>query len=166
MTAVPRMGTNARMLDELTIRPATESDLGSLQDLYRHLNPGDPVLDIEQARRILARLSHYAGSAVLLGMCDDTIATTCTLVVIPNLTRGGAPYALVENVITAPRYRKRGFGKVILTEALSLAWEQGCYKVMLLTGSKDPATLRFYGDVGFEQSKTGFQMRRVPARTD
>jgi GNAT superfamily N-acetyltransferase len=150
------------MVDKLTIRPATESDLGSLQGLYRHLNPGDSVLDIEEARRILDRLSHYAGSVVLLGMCDGTIATTCTLVVVPNLTRGGAPYSLVENVITDPRFRERGFGKAILTEALSLAWEQGCYKVMLLTGSKDPATLRFYGDVGFEQSKTGFQIRRVP----
>ena len=160
------MGTNSHMSDELTIRPATESDLESLQALYRHLNSGDPALDMEEARRILDRLSQYSGSAVLLGICDETIATTCTLVVIPNLTRGGAPYALVENVITDPRYRKRGFGKTILTEALSAAWQQGCYKVMLLTGSKDPATLRFYGDVGFEQSKIGFQVRRVPARKD
>jgi hypothetical protein len=35
---------------------------------------------------------------------------------------------------------------------------------MLLTGSKDPATLRFYEEAGFEQSKTGFQARRIPAR--
>jgi GNAT superfamily N-acetyltransferase len=153
-------------LDDLIIRPATESDLGLLQHLYRHLNPGDPALDVEEARVILDRLSRYTGSAVLLGICDETIATTCTLVVIPNLTRGGAPYALVENVITDPRYRKRGFGKAILTEALSVAWRHGCYKVMLLTGSKTPATLRFYSDVGFEQSKTGFQVRRVPARKE
>ena len=35
---------------------------------------------------------------------------------------------------------------------------------MLLTGSKNPATLRFYEDAGFEQSKTGFQARRLPVR--
>ena len=158
------MSTNAHVSDELTIRPATKSDLGSLQNLYRHLNPGDPALDVEEAGRILDRLSQYSGSAVLVGIYDEAIATTCTLVVIPNLTRGGAPYALVENVLTDPRYRKRGFGRAILAESLSLAWQHDCYKVMLLTGSKDPATLRFYSDVGFEQSKTGFQVRRVPAR--
>jgi hypothetical protein len=38
-----------------------------------------------------------------------------------------------------------------------------CYKVMLLTGSNDPATPRFYEDAGFEQSKTGFQARRISA---
>lgn len=30
-----------------------------------------------------------------------------------------------------------------------------------MTGSKDPAVLRFYEKAGFEQSKTGFQMRRA-----
>ena len=152
------------MLGALLIRPATDRDLKALQDLYRHLNPGDPTPDLTEAARILDQFSQYPGSTVLLGICDEIIATTCTLVVIPNLTRGGAPYALIENVVTDPRYRKRGFGKAVLTEALSLAWQHGCYKVMLLTGSKDPATLRFYGDVGFEQSKTGFQARKIPAR--
>jgi len=152
------------VLDELVIRPATQGDLNPLQELYRHLNPGDPAPDLAEAGRILDQFSQYPGSTVLLGICDETIAATCTLVVIPNLTRGGAPYALIENVVTDPRYRKRGFGKAVLSEAVSLAWQHGCYKVMLLTGSEDPATLKFYGDVGFEQSKTGFQVRKIPAR--
>jgi hypothetical protein len=44
------------------------------------------------------------------------------------------------------------------------AVEQDCYKVMLLTGSKNPATLKFYSDVGFEQNKTGYQIRQLPVR--
>jgi hypothetical protein len=31
---------------------------------------------------------------------------------------------------------------------------------MLLTGSKNPATLRFYENCGFAQDKTGYQIRR------
>jgi hypothetical protein len=31
-----------------------------------------------------------------------------------------------------------------------------------MTGSKDPATLAFYEGAGFEQTKTGFQIRRQP----
>ena len=36
----------------------------------------------------------------------------------------------------------------------------------LLTGSRDPATIAFYEGVGFEQNKTGFQVRRLPVRPD
>ncbi|WP_235909151.1 MULTISPECIES: hypothetical protein [Brucella/Ochrobactrum group] len=38
---------------------------------------------------------------------------------------------------------------------MDAASRAGCYKVMLLTGSKQPATLKFYHDVGFEQNKAG-----------
>ena len=136
----------------------------SLLALYKHLTPEDPALDPNEARRILDRLAGYDGSAVLLGLLGDVVVTSCTLIVIPNLTRGGAPYALIENVVTDAGHRKRGYGKAILAEAVSQAWCHGCYKVMLMTGSKRPATLKFYGDAGFEQTKTGFQVRRIPTR--
>jgi GNAT superfamily N-acetyltransferase len=112
----------------------------------------------------LEQLLLYPGSSILIGIRVDIIVATCTLIVIPNLTRGGAPYALIENVVTDVQHRKRGYGKLILDAAKAAAWRHGCYKVMLLTGSKDPATLRFYEEVGFEQTKTGFQARRIPPR--
>lgn len=37
---------------------------------------------------------------------------------------------------------------------------------MLMTGSKNPATLAFYERAGFEQTKTGFQIRRHPPRSE
>jgi GNAT superfamily N-acetyltransferase len=66
--------------------------------------------------------------------------------------------------VTDAGHRQQGYGKAILKAAMSAAWRHDCYKVMLLTGSKNPATLRFYQEVGFEQSKTGFQARRIPPR--
>jgi GNAT superfamily N-acetyltransferase len=78
-------------------------------------------------------------------------------VIILNLTRGARPYGLIENVVTHPDWRRRGIGTRILKSSLELAWEQDCYKVMLLTGRKDEATLRFYQEAGFEAGvKTGF----------
>jgi hypothetical protein len=52
----------------------------------------------------------------------------------------------------------------VIEAAVTKAWELDCYKVMLLTGSKDPATLGFYQSAGFEQTKTGFEKRRLPRR--
>jgi GNAT superfamily N-acetyltransferase len=116
------------------------------------------------ASNVLAQILRYPGSSVFLGLRDNAVVTTCTLIVIPNLTRGGTPYALIENVVTDAGHRQQGYGKAILKAAMSAAWRHDCYKVMLLTGSKNPATLRFYQEVGFEQSKTGFQARRIPPR--
>jgi len=152
------------VMDELTIRMAGPDDLPALLELYRQLHPDDEPLSPAVGAHLLDQLSLYPGSSISVGMRGDVLAATCTLIVIPNITRGGAPYALIENVVTDARYRKRGYGKLILAAAMSDAWRHGCYKVMLLTGSKEPATLRFYEEAGFEQSKTGFQARRVSAR--
>jgi hypothetical protein len=48
----------------------------------------------------------------------------------------------------------------VIRHAVGHAWDKGCFKVMLLTGSQDPATLKFYEGCGFVQNKTGFQIRQ------
>jgi len=148
----------------LNIRPADRDDLPALLALYRQLHPDDEPLPLAVARNRLEQLLLYPGSSILIGLRGDALVATCTLIVIPNLTRGATPYALIENVVTDARHRKRGYGKLILEAAMAAAWRRDCYKVMLLTGSTDPATLRFYAEAGFEQSKTGFQARRIAAR--
>ncbi len=70
------------------------------------------------------------------------------------------PYALIENVVTHPEYRRMGHGTAVLQAAMQAARDHGCYKVMLLTGSKRPSTLRFYESVGFNANeKAGFHTR-------
>jgi|SRR5688500_14144487 GNAT superfamily N-acetyltransferase len=150
----------------LIIRPASRSDLRQLLALYPHLDPADRVASVEVAERRLEELQKYHGSAIFVGVAEHAIVASCTLVVIPNLTRGGRPYGLIENVVTHVAFRGRGFGKQLLQAAVAAAWQVDCYKVMLMTGSKKPSTLAFYAAAGFEQNKTGFQIRRLPQRSD
>jgi GNAT superfamily N-acetyltransferase len=141
------------------IRPASDGDLADLLQLYRHLNsddPPEPALAAQQFAAILAQ----PGMTVLIGVADGQAAATVTVIVVPNLTRQAAPYALIENVVTHADRRKRGYAGLLMRAAIDEAWEAGCYKVMLLTGSKEPGTLRFYEACGFDRSKTGFQIRR------
>jgi GNAT superfamily N-acetyltransferase len=149
-----------------SIRAALPSDLEGLAALYPHLNPSDEPIARDLAASRLEAIKQIPGSEVLLGLLDHKPVATCTLIVIPNLTRGGKPYGLIENVVTHVGYRGRGYGTRILHAAVAAAWDAGCYKVMLMTGSKQPSTLRFYESAGFEQTKTGFQMRRMAARQD
>jgi len=148
-------------IDELVIRSAEAADLPSLLAFYRDLNPADPVIDRERAEERFEAILAQPGMTVFVGIAGQAAASSVTLIVVPNLTRNGASYALIENVVTAARYRQRGYGRVLIQHAIETAWKAGCYKVMLLTGSKDPATLRFYENCGFTQDKTGYQVRRA-----
>ena len=56
------------------------------------------------------------------------------MIIVPNLTRGGRPYALVENVVVHSQYQKMGVGRQMVTHAIAKAREANCYKVMLLSG--------------------------------
>jgi GNAT superfamily N-acetyltransferase len=152
------------MSTPLAIRAAEASDLPALLGLYAELNPSDPPIDTAVAGERMTAILAQPGMRIFIGFAGKVAAATVTLVVIPNLTRNGASYALIENVVTGADHRKQGFGAALIAHAIDAAWDAGCYKVMLLTGSKDPATLRFYERCGFAQDKTGYQVRRPAGR--
>ena len=143
----------------ITVREVAEIELPALLHLYTHLNPNDPPLPLDEAIEAW-KLMAQPNQCVYGAYLESELVATCTLVVIPNLTRGGRPYALVENVVTHSNHRRCGYGAAVLKHALEAAWGRGCYKVMLLTGSKNEATLRFYENAGFQRGvKTGFVAR-------
>ncbi len=133
-------------------RKLLETDLPALLDLYKHLHETDdprpaPVVVEAVWQEILAsRHFHYFG-----GFEGDELVSSCNLTLIPNLTRGCRPYGVIENVVTHAAYRGRGYAKDLLAQALDTAWAAGCYKVMLMTGRKDEATLKFYESAGFDR---------------
>ncbi|MBX4999927.1 GNAT family N-acetyltransferase [Rhizobium lentis] len=145
---------------DFNIRPAVSGDLPGLTVLYRHLNPTDPHLDETVAEERFSAILAQPGMTVFIGFAGDLAAATVTQIVVPNLTRNGASYALIENVVTHAEHRQRGYAGAVIAHAVAEAWKAGCYKIMLLTGSKNPATLRFYENCGFTQDKTGYQIRR------
>lgn len=149
----------------LHIRSATADDLPALLALYQHLIPGEAAPMPAAASTILSQFLTYPNSAIFLGETTGELVTSCALIVIPNLTRGGSPYGLIENVVTRTDHRAKGYGQNILRHATNAAWDAGCYKVMLMTGSTDPATHAFYRAAGFEATKTAYQIRRIPARS-
>jgi GNAT superfamily N-acetyltransferase len=145
----------------LKIQPLGFEDLPALLHLYAHLNPLDePLPDEPVISSIWRELMSSDRHQLLGGFVDAELVSSCALTIVPNLTRGCRPYALIENVVTHTAHRRRGYGKAVLGQALSAAWCAGCYKVMLLTGRKDEATLRFYESAGFDRhAKQAFVAR-------
>lgn len=147
----------------MLVRALIESDMSHLQKLYRHLDADNAEIPLNEALQRWEMLKRYPHSDIFVACKDGLPVASCSLIVIPNLTRIGAPYALIENVVTHPDHRKQGLGTAVLHTAVETTWQAGCYKAMLMTGSKQASTLKFYQDPGFEQSKTGFQIRRPRA---
>lgn len=143
------------------VRLIKEDELNFLLSLYAYLNLDDPVLEVDEALKkhwdgIISNPDYF----YLVAEENGILVSTCNLTVIRNLTREARPYGLIENVVTHPDYRKRGYGTAVLKKAVEIARERGCYKVMLLTSQKDDATLDFYQQAGFSQEeKTGFIVR-------
>lgn len=140
------------------VRRIHKNELTNLLELYQHLHPDDTPLELTgEVEQLWDAILEDPKLNYFVAEMNGQIVSSCTLAVVPNLTRAARPYGLIENVVTHPDNRCRGFGTQVLQFALAHAWDQGCYKVMLMTGRKDAATLRFYQNAGFtSEEKTGF----------
>lgn len=141
----------------MIIREADKNDLDEILQLYLHLHeksiPQDSRLLRETWDSIINDVNHH----LIVCEADGKIVSSCVCVIIPNLTRNVRPYAFVENVVTQEEYRKKGYATACLNYAKRIAEEKNCYKIMLLTGSKEDSTLKFYRNAGYNSSdKTAF----------
>jgi GNAT superfamily N-acetyltransferase len=146
-----------------TIRAAKSTDQHVLCDLYRQLNPDDPPWpsDVVAADALADVLGHH-GTTILICEVSGIAVSTCMLVVCPNFSRSGRPFALIENVVTHREHRKLGYGRKIVRRAIDMARQRGCYRVTLMTGSRREETLRFYETAGMRRdTKTAFEARFV-----
>jgi GNAT superfamily N-acetyltransferase len=147
------------MIDK--VRLIREDELKSLLSLYKYLIPDDLQLEIDTSvRKHWKDIVADPNLFYIVIEEDGRIVSSCTLAVIKNLTRSAKPYGLIENVVTHPDYRNKGYGTTILKKAVEICREKGCYKVMLMTSSKDESIFRFYENAGFNRGeKTGFILR-------
>ena len=133
----------------MIIGEVENKDFEGLMKLYMqlHNNPfpekSDEIINLWD--QILQDKNHH----IIVAKEEGKIVSSCVCVIIPNLTHSQQPYAFVENVITDENYRGRGLATQCLNYARELAVKENCYKMMLLTGSKEESTLRFYQQAGY-----------------
>ena len=139
------------------VREARREDLPGVLELYLHLHETAVPEDSPALRETWEEILRLEDHHLLVAEEEGEIVSSCVCVVVPNLSRGVRPYALIENVVTRADRRGQGFATRCLDRAREIAREKNCYKMMLLTGAKDPETLAFYERAGYNRTdKTAF----------
>ena len=119
-------------------------------------NNAMPAID-ENIEKLWDNILQNENHHIIVGLLDGKIVSSCVIIVADNLTRSQRPYALIENVITHEAHRNKGYAASVLNFARDIAKNENCYKIMLMTGSKEESTLRFYEKAGYNRhDKTAF----------
>ena len=145
----------------MKIRAVQENDFFAINELMLEVNQADSGENMELRKEIFSAIVSDPLNFIFAGLVDDEIVTSCYLNIIPNITWGPAPYALIENVVTTAAHRQNGYGRKCIAYAMDFAFDKkGCFKILLSSSQRDDRTRAFYGSVGFEQSKDGYVVYR------
>lgn len=145
----------------MRVRDARPGDLDRLLDLYASL--GGPRGDIPvangKAEDLFTRVLLDPNQRTLVAEVYGEVVGTLVIVIVPNLAHGGAPFAVVENVVVDEEYRGEGVGRALIEEAMKLAREAGAYKLALCSNGERSEAHGFYRSMGFEETHVGFEVR-------
>lgn len=142
------------LYDVREIRP---NECEALLHLYTELHNNSMPADKKHVAEVWHTIQNDSNHHIIVVMDGEKMISSCVCVIVPNLTRGIRPYALIENVITSEGYRGRGLATACLQYAKDIAQKEHCYKIMLLSGSRSEATLQFYEHAGYNRKdKTAF----------
>ena len=146
----------------MRIREARPSDLDRLLELYG--GPGNVYGDVERPGRakvedVFTRVLLDPNQRTLVAEGYDEVVGTLVIAILPNLAHGGAPYAIVENVVVDEEYRGEGVGRALMEEAVRRARSAGAYKLALCSNLARDGAHDFYRSLGLKESHLGFEVR-------
>ena len=142
------------------IREAQKEDLQEILTLYLSLHETGIPEDTPELQKTWEEILSDSHHHLIVNEVDGQIVSSLVCLIVPNLTRGARPYALIENVVSREGCRGMGYASECMEYAKKLAEEAHCYKVMLMSGSNEESTLNFYRKAGFEDGrKTAFLIR-------
>ncbi len=144
------------------IRAATADDLPRLFALLSELSLDDPREDSDSMDTYgdaFAAIETRPGYHVLVAEEGGELLGSVTVIVEPNLSYQGTPFAIIENVIVTEAARGKGVDALIINAAIEIAREAGCYKISLTSNKRREDAHRFYESLVFHASHEGFQLR-------
>ncbi len=150
--------------DKPVARRATEGDIPHILELYRQLAIATTKAELGRSpaldgyRQIFAQICADSRHELLVADYQGEVVGTLVLLIVPNLSHGGLPWAGVENVVVDSNYRRWGIGKLLMDYASVQAKKAGCYKIQLISDKRRKEAHKFYRVLGYKASGHGFRL--------
>lgn len=148
----------------IAVRLAERGDVASLLDVLPQITSrpdslSATTLGVDESTRIFDQICTHGNVHIVVAQekLTENIVGALTIVIVPNLTYGGRPWSVIENVVVSRERRGKGIGKKLMAFALGLAKDNDCYKVQLLSGPNDDQ-VGFYRSMGMQDGTSrGFK---------
>lgn len=147
----------------LSIRRATPEDLPRIVELLQQLSLDAPREEVasplpDAYRRAFEEVAADWRQQLLVAEAEGRIVATLTLVVVPNLSYRGRPWAVIENIVVDAGERGSGYGETLMRHAVEEARRAGCYRVSLTCNKRRAEARRFYERLGFVATHEGYRI--------
>jgi ribosomal protein S18 acetylase RimI-like enzyme len=151
------------MLDDLTLRPATLSDLPEIIRLLCEDELGttretfsDPLLPTYY--EAFQDIREDKNQILLVVESQNKIIGTCQLTLMLSLSFKGSKRLNIENVHIDRNFHGQGIGTWMIQKVIELGQEKGCKIIQLTTNKKRIRTKAFYEKLGFKASHEGMKL--------
>jgi GNAT superfamily N-acetyltransferase len=146
------------------IRLAEERDVPRVVALYQELTITDSQVEhsrnpsLADYQLIFAEIRADRKQKLFVAELQGEVVGTIELLVVPNLSHNGTPFAFLENLIVTEKHRRRGLGRLLLEHAVDLARKSGCHMVELCSDVRRKEAHKLYGSMGFEAQAHCFRL--------
>ena len=107
---------------------------------------------------MLAEILADPARELAVALRGGRLVGTADMLIVPNLTHRGEPWAIVENVIVAGAERRSGAGRALIEHLIELARAAGCCKLQLISGKHRAEAHEFYRGMGLTAVAEGFKI--------
>jgi len=133
----------------ITIRKATEKDFDKVYPLFEQLWP-DKQLDKDALRTVFNRGVNSSTDELMCLDYSNELVGFCAYAIVNNLWQAGY-IAYMYAMVVDEKYRGKGFGTMLINEAIKDAKDKGLKRLELDSGFHRVKAHEFYIKLGFEK---------------
>lgn len=135
----------------MEIRKIKIEDLESLAQLYKYFWNEDS--DLSKMEKSFNKIKDNPNYIILNALINQKIVGTITGIICEDLYGDCSPYLVIENFIVDEQQRRKGIGRKLLSTLESIAKQNGCCQVILITDTERSDAQAFYESCGYPKGK-------------
>ncbi|HVP36003.1 MAG TPA: GNAT family N-acetyltransferase [Terriglobales bacterium] len=147
------MKRKQKVPDNISIDPATEADLPSIEPLLLELMEAvddTEGFEIEKAFQNFRVLINDPAHHILLAKDEDGVVGFVNFSVRKTILHPG-PSGLIDELVVSTSHRGKGIGKNLLQAAIEKCRKLGCCEVEVTTEKSNSRAREFYKKCGFKE---------------